>query len=272
MGSRRAPTLAAITGRGLLGGLAVLLGLALPATARDPAADDYSPYAPSGFFVFDWSGFYVGGHLGLGHAQAESTETIFPDDPFNLVGVTYGQSETSVTGGVQAGWQRQFGTKLVVGVEAGFSLLRFDTTEDSPLAAEFPDLLPALRRSVEVGDIFMLTARLGYTDGRWLAYAKGGLASAEVDVGYRDLSTGATTSSGGRETGWTAGVGIDYALTQNLFLGIEYNYVHFRADITPPVVPVVPTDFSDVEVDIQNVVVRLNYRFGSGCCVAPGGP
>jgi outer membrane immunogenic protein len=246
-------------------------GYAAPARAHDPAADDYSPYAPSGFFAFDWSGFYAGGNLGLGHGEAESTEIIFPDDPFNSVGVTYGNSQTSATGGVQAGWQRQFGTKLVAGVEAGFNLLRFDTTEASPLAAEFPDLLPDLRRSVEVSNIFTFTGRVGYADGRWLAYAKGGVANGEVDVAYRDLTSGATTSSDGRETGWTAGVGIDYALTQNLFLGIEYNYTHFRAGITPPVVPAVPTQFSDLDVDIQNVVIRLNYRFGA-CCTGPSAP
>ena len=113
----------------------------------------------------------------------------------------------------------------------------------------------------------MFTGRLGYADGRWLAYAKGGVANAQVDVSYRDSVSGVTTSSSGRETGWTAGVGIDYALTPNLFLGIEYNYIHFRADVLPPPIPQV--QFNDVDVDIQNLVVRLNYKFGSPCCIGP---
>ena len=60
----------------------------VPARADGAAvpADDYSPYAPSGFFVLDWSGFYVGGHLGLAHTLAESSELLFPDNPTVLRG------------------------------------------------------------------------------------------------------------------------------------------------------------------------------------------
>jgi outer membrane immunogenic protein len=118
----------------------------------------------------------------------------------------------------------------------------------------------------------MLTGRLGYADGRWLAYAKAGVANAQVDISYDDRFTGLSSSSSGRETGWTAGIGIDYALTTNLFLGVEYNYLHFRADATPPPLPDIPARIGDADIDIQNVVVRLNYRFGAPCCILPGGP
>jgi outer membrane immunogenic protein len=256
--------------------LAILAAWGLGAQA-DPAradgavvpADDYSPYAPSGFFVYDWTGFYGGAHLGGAHAEADSTEVLFPDNPVLFQGFTFQQSETSVTGGVQAGYQRQWG-KLVAGFEAGLSLVRFDNTSEAEQEVGLEsELVAGLTRSVEASDIFTFTGRLGYADGRWLAYAKAGVASAQVDVTYRDSRTGATTSSDGRETGWTAGVGIDYALTQNLFLGLEYNYVHFRSDVRPPPIP--EAQFDDVDVDIQSVVVRLNYRFG-GCCHAAGPP
>jgi opacity protein-like surface antigen len=244
-----------------------LLGLAvqtLEAGARDPAADDYSPYAPSGFFEFDWSGFYAGGNLGLGHTNVDSSETIFPDDLFLFETLSYDQSETSVAGGVQAGWQKHWG-KLVAGIEAGFTFVRLDNTTES-------SLIEGLSRSAEVRDLFTLTGRVGYADGRWLAYFKAGLANAQVDISYHDNFTGASSSSSGRETGWTAGIGIDYALTHNLFLGVEYNYAFFQADVTPPTIPDIPTRFDDVDVDIQTIVVRLNYRFNGGCCLSPGGP
>jgi outer membrane immunogenic protein len=228
-------------------------------------ADDHSPYAPSGFFQYDWSGPYAGGHLGALHTNVESTETIFPNSLEFFQSETYGQDQASFTGGLQAGWQKHWG-KLVFGAEVGFSLLQFDTTEESPI-------LGGLFRTAEVGPIVTLTGRLGYADGRWLAYAKGGIATADVDISYRDTVTGLSTSSGEQEIGWTAGVGIDYALTQNWILGVEYNYVHFRADIEPPTIPFPPTQFSNVDVDIQNVVLRLNYRFGHpSCCVGPPGP
>jgi outer membrane immunogenic protein len=262
MGFRRALTLAILAMWGLG-------AQAMPARAdRDVVpSDDYSPYAPSGFFVLDWSGFYAGGHLGGAHTNAEATEIVpDPRDPTLTLLFNYDQSETSFTGGVQVGWQKQWGN-LVVGAEAGFSLLHFDTSEISPLLADLgqPDLI----RSVEVRDIFTLTGRLGYTDGRWLAYVKGGLANAEVDVGYTDTLTGATTSSSGRETGWIAGIGIDYALTHNLVLGVEYNYLDIQAEVPEPPVP--GGDSDDLHAEIQSLVVRLNYRFGPGCCSRPVG-
>jgi outer membrane immunogenic protein len=263
MGYRRAWTLAVAFTWGL--------GLnAVPAGAHGPSPDDYSPYPPSGFFVFDWTGYYVGAHLGVAAAEAESTETVFPNSPELFQVATYGNSENSVTGGVQAGWQRQFG-KLVAGIEVGYNTLQFNNTELSPLVLNIVTGASDLARSVGVSDIFTLTGRVGYADGRWLAYAKGGVSNGEVDVDYRQFSTGITTSSNGRQTGWTAGIGVDYALTQNWFLGIEYNYIHFRADIIPPTIVFPPTQFNDVDVDIQNVVVRLNYRFGP-CCTWPAGP
>src|SRR5262249_41974689 len=137
------------------------------------------------------------------------------------------------------------------------------------------NVLPNLDRTVRLSDIFLFTGRLGYADGRWLAYFKGGFATADVDVSYRNLVTGERTSTGGLEVGWTAGLGADYALTQNLILGIEYNFVHFRGDVIPPTLNIdIPTRFSDVEIDTQTLVVRLNYRFNMPvlCCPAPGGP
>jgi opacity protein-like surface antigen len=261
MGFRRALLLA---GMGLWG----VGALTAPAGAHPPA-DDYVPYQPSGFFVFNWSGFYAGGNLGLAHANLSADEQIFPDDFFSadiLVfnGDSNEQSQTSITGGVQVGWQNHWG-KVVWGVEAGISLLRFDNTSESPV-------IVGLSRSAEVTDFLSLTGRLGYADGRWLAYIKGGLVNAEISVDYRDAFTGLSSSSSNRETGWTAGLGIDYALGPNLFLGIEYNFMHFNIDVHPPLLPDLPTKFGDAELDIQNIVVRLNYRFQPGCCLPPGGP
>src|SRR5262245_11358581 len=262
MGSRRVLALAVVATVGLA-------AAAVPAAAPEPSSDGSQTYTPSRLFVLHGSGYYVGGHLGLGHTLAESTLTIFPDNPQLFEAFTFGESETSATGGVQAGWQRQWG-KVVAGVELGFNLLRFRSTSDAQVIPGLEtSVLAAVTRTSEVSDIFLLTGRLGYVDGRWHAYMKGGLANAQVDVTYRDAITGFTSSSGGRETGWTAGLGIEYALTPNLFLGIEYNYIHFRASPEPPSIP--ETDFGGVDIDTQNLVLRLNYKFSTGCCSGPVG-
>lgn len=247
----RAVTIAFLATIGL-GALAGPTGADGPPPDRPYRHTPYETKPVPGFFDFNWSGFYVGGHLGGGHINFESTETVNPLVPLLSETLTYGQDAASVVGGVQAGWQKQW-EKLVAGIELTFTALQFDETALSPL-------LVGVTRSAELHDLFTLTGRLGYADGRWLAYAKGGWASAEIDVTYRDTITGDVASSSGRESGWTAGVGIDYALSHNLFLGIEYNYLHFRADVAA--LPIADTAFRDADVDIQTLVVRLNYRFG----------
>jgi opacity protein-like surface antigen len=51
------------------------------------------------------------------------------------------------------------------------------------------------------------------------------VASAQIDINYDDRLIGFSSSSSGREIGWAAGTGIDYALTPNLFLGLECSYL-----------------------------------------------
>jgi outer membrane immunogenic protein len=251
-----------------VGIVALLATWGLAAVAVTAGADG-PPHRPPvydatpGFYDFNWGGYYVGAHLGAGFIEAESAESVVVDPALMIFDTgTFGQSAWSFAGGVQAGWQRQW-EKIVAGVEVTYTAARLDQTSLSPI-------IPDIVRSSELHDLITLTGRLGYADGRWLAYAKGGWASAEIDVVYRDNAGAVTAATSGRESGWTAGVGIDYALTHTLFLGVEYNYLHFQADVSPPTIP--GTTINDVIVDVQTFVVRLNYRFGGPACagVPPG--
>lgn len=68
--------------------VAVIALLALAAQSGAARADGppnkpedpyrYTPYDPAApaFLGFDWSGFYVGGQLGWGYANAESTDSL----------------------------------------------------------------------------------------------------------------------------------------------------------------------------------------------------
>jgi outer membrane immunogenic protein len=217
----------------------------------------YTPYdpAPPAFLVFNWSGFYIGANVGWGYTSAESAESTPLAGSITPNSENYDQTASSVTGGAQIGWQRQWNT-WVFGIEGAYTALSFDTNAVSPL-------IPGLTRSVEVNNIFTLTGRVGYAYEQWLAYAKGGWASADISASYS--FGGVTTTTSGRNNGWTAGVGIDYAIHPNLFLGVEYNYLSFRSDIIAPaaaLVSVPGAQTGDVSVDTQTLVLRLNYRFG----------
>jgi outer membrane immunogenic protein len=245
--------------------LLALLAQSTPASADGPVGGPvdpyrYTPYDPAPL-VFSWSGFYIGANVGWAYTSAESAESIpDPDDLITAVSLNYEQTASSITGGGQVGWQRQWNT-WVFGIEGAYSAISFDTNKFSPLISTVSDI--PLTRSVEVSNIFTLTGRLGYAYEQWLAYIKGGWASADINASYN--FGGFTTSTSGRENGWTAGIGIDYAIHPNLFVGVEYNYLSFRSDVIAPAavavaVPGVQT--GDVSIDTQTVVLRLNYRFG----------
>src|ERR1700730_11824026 len=88
----------------------------------DPvAAADLPLKAPALRAVYDWTGFYVGGHFGYGGGSLGADTK-----PHPLQGELLPHSTTGVIGGYQIGYNRQFANNIVLGVEA-------DATFPAPL-------------------------------------------------------------------------------------------------------------------------------------------
>jgi outer membrane immunogenic protein len=115
--------------------------------------------------------------------------------------------------------------------------------------------VPGTTTSGRTNDLLLITGKLGYAQDRWLAYAKAGWASAEIDL--RSTTGGVTVSSSGREQGWTMGIGIDYAVTNRMLLGIAYDWAFFSLDSRT----VGGAQFDGSE-DIQNLTARLTFLVG----------
>jgi outer membrane immunogenic protein len=142
-----------------------------------------------------------------------------------------------------------------------------------------------------VGELFLATARLGYAWDRWLAYGKGGFASAEVKTAFQatvlttvvqgvQLPTGATFagqssgSSSERQPGWTLGAGLEYMVTRNVTFGVEYNFINLQdrtqtagATISENILGTIknvtaPISYRVDPDDIHSVTARLSYKFG----------
>ena len=73
-------------------------------------APPYVPPAP----VWNWSGFYIGGHVGAAFRGDDS----FSTDVFGLGG---GNNDAAFMGGGQVGADYQFGSNWVIGIEAQIS-------------------------------------------------------------------------------------------------------------------------------------------------------
>ncbi len=97
-----------------------LFALDSPVMAADASLPVKAPHIQS---VFDWTGFYLGGHFdyGRGHATGSLTDSV-PTASSNSFG--------SLFGGVQLGYNHLLKSGLLAGVESDLSFPNFLSADD----------------------------------------------------------------------------------------------------------------------------------------------
>jgi len=211
-----------------LSALASVSVLALGVVGAQAADLTYEPapvveaVAPA---AFDWSGFYLGVHAGAALTDFDYA-TGFSDD------------NTGFIGGVQAGYNWQF-DNIVVGLQTDFAYTSAKISVED-------DIDSAEQKLEWLGST---TARVGYAFDNLLVYGKGGVAYGQSKLQISEIGDDSKW-----HTGWTAGVGAEYAFTQNITGLVEYNYVDLGSQ-----------DYFDnlVSTDLTTNVIKagLNYKF-----------
>lgn len=230
----------------LLLSAAIGFAFAAPAFAADMPARTYTKapvYTPPAV-IYNWTGFYIGGHVGGAFAGDNS-----------LTG-----SDARFMGGVQGGFDYQFASYGVMGVEAQYSWLNSNTT-----GMNFPGGAQITSSGNQLGSV---TGRVGYTWGPGLLYAKGGYAWRDnPNIGVNVAGTPvAFTTDGTHKDGWTVGAGLEYMFAPNWSAKAEYQYYNFgTTTFTGGPAPIVGSHFRD---DEHTVKVGVNYRFGWGGPIA----
>jgi opacity protein-like surface antigen len=227
----------------------------------------------SGMAPMNWTGFYAGGHLGGGWSD-DAWSDPFGSAPSGLGAVNiagFGDT-THATGplaGGQAGYDLQRG-HAVFGVQADASAadLRGENTCFSGLGG--------INCQRIVSALGTLTGRVGYAFDRTLGYLKAGGALA--GVGYNlNANTNAivqgTGSTSATTMGWTAGGGIEYALTDCWSTVLEYDRIGLSStSLAFPSVTVVNAKATTVQQDIDVVKLGVNYRFNTAPVIANAAP
>ncbi len=205
--------------------------------------------APAGM---NWTGFYIGGHLGIATVSS-GYDAFTPRNAFAGFDLQR-MGGSALMGGMQIGYNYQMNS-LVLGLEADLSAVGFNRTSTTSI---LEGNVPAFQRSLSW--VSTVTPRLGFTFGRAMLYAKGGLALGAFSVGHDQGNTwisGSTT-----RLGWTVGAGVEYAITQNLTAKVEYNYMNFgtfRTDMTGA-----PNIWVTQRGDVHAVKLGVNYLFSTG--------
>lgn len=229
-----------MAGAGL--GLLALDGVAIAADIPVPMPVK-APYIQP---VFDWTGFYIGAHAGYGLGTSSAVLV----DP--VLATTAANSTVSgMIGGVQAGYNVQMPSGLLLGVEADLTFPNYFTSNSIVGSLATP------RSSVvEQWDyVGTVRGRVGYAANHWLFYATGGLAYA----GERFVNTpaiGDTEKHINVRLGWAAGAGVEYAFAPHWSVRLEYLYNRFeKADIRLAS----GTQYSST-LDFQSLRVGLNRK------------
>jgi outer membrane immunogenic protein len=221
----------------LLSGVA-LLALASVAQAADLGARVYNkapvPVAP----IYNWTGFYIGGHIGGAWTSG--------NDNFGFATSDNG----GFMGGVQAGLDYQFAPNWVLGIEGQWSWT--DVNRSGGLLA------PVVSVTDKIDGIGSVTGRIGYTWGPGLLYFKGGWAWADrnftVAVAGVPVLAG---NNGNNDSGYTLGGGLEWLFSPNWSGKIEYQYYNFGSNN----VLVTPTVLLGGDSNVQSIKAGLNYRF-----------
>ena len=187
---------------------------------------------------FSWTGFYLGGHAGWARSDIGTGAANFvqPDTDGGIVG-----------GHIGFNWQLP-SSSLVIGIEADASALNLD--------AAAPCFNPAFTCGTDISHQSSIRGRLGLAANRWLLYVTAGVAFTDFDGFTRVNATGVTFPGGTSRNGFIAGLGAEYALTNNVIVGLEYLHTDFGSkdhtyDVLYPA--------NDLKTDV--VRARLSYKF-----------
>jgi high affinity Mn2+ porin len=254
------------------GGLTVAALSCVRAIAADgiiplPVKASAAPY-------YDWTGFYVGGHLGYATGYSKWSATEAGADVPNLAGsLDFFRAFDGFKGtgsyyiGLQAGYNYMFPSRLLLGVEADVS---------------FPSLIggaPQVISSDAIGQASYaetvqfsgsVRGRIGYAPAHWLVYATGGFAWTYNQFTRMQLvgfPAGGTASPGDEESlfivpriGAVGGAGVEVALPSNWTARLEYLYTDYGSR---SVNFATGAQRFDSNLTIQSVRLGFNYRIGA---------
>lgn len=233
-----------LAGAAMASGAAALTSHAIAADMPGKVPVQVVPVA-----AVNWTGVYVGGHLGYAQSRAKLGDPTTP-------GITATDTLKGFLGGGQIGFNYQMNS-WVLGVEADFSGSNADATQTVINTATNN----ADRATEKLRWTSLVTARVGYALDRALLYVRGGAAFGGFRFDAQDLVTGGAASSNYNQAGWTVGAGVEYALNANWSVRAGYDYLAFGNKTLTLTDSTGATTQVTVKQDVHQFKSGVNYRF-----------
>jgi outer membrane immunogenic protein len=235
-----------------------------PAQAADMAIPARSYYVPVPPAIYDWTGIYLGGHIGGGMLVDSVSQNGASAGGFGLA-TTGNLRPAGVIGGLQVGANYEF-APWVVGIEGSFTDSAIEGNTLIPCAGTClfgagPTAITQERFTSQAQWFAAVTGRAGYAANDWLFYAKAGGAWTRVRYTEDLLTAGGVTATtqnlNDNRTGFTVGAGIEFGLVENISAKVEYDFYDFGSKnyTFTAITPVT------VKSDVHTLTVGLNYKF-----------
>lgn len=232
---------------------AVLIAAGSAMAADMPAKAPVYKAAPAVAAAYNWTGFYLGGHVGYGWARDQWQQ-------YNAAGLAITETTTfnskGALGGLQLGYNFQTGP-WVWGIEGEYSWANLKgDRRDLPGTFLCNTGFACATNVRSVADVAL---RLGYAWNTTLLYLKVGGAWARETYSFPIVGgTGDLANVSDTRSGWLGGIGVEYGFTPNWSAKLEYDYIGMGAkhEIFAP-------GGFDIRIgqNIQAVKLGVNYRF-----------
>jgi len=200
-------------------------------------------------YLYNWTGFYIGGNLGGAWESTTVTESFF--------GAQFNTSRSGFIGGVQAGYNWQIAPQWVFGIEGTFDGTDIQSNDTTLTVTD-----RILASTAKVDWITTIAARLGWAANNWLFYGKAGGGWVHDTITLTDLTmTGFSISQSDTKGGWLFGAGIEYGITPNWTVRVEWDHLGLNSETTPGLVTLNAFDTINISRHFDMVTAGLNHKF-----------
>jgi high affinity Mn2+ porin len=216
--------------------------------------------------AYDWTGSYVGGHIGLAAGHERWRADALGGAPVAGAFGLYRSPNAFTEGGsffegVQFGYSYMTRSRVVLGIEADGSFPAFPDSFGLTIGGTSNVTSAALGNAALSETVLAsgtLRGRLGYAPGDILLYATGGLAWSYNQQTLTQADAGNSEDRFLYRFGWAAGAGVEVPIASSWTVRGEYLWTGF-----PSAGLIFPATGARTEADfsLHQLRLGLNYRF-----------
>lgn len=199
-----------------------------------------------------WDGLFLGVHAGANNLNTDFTSTA----PAAAATTNVDNSKWSLAAGGHIGIQKRF-DDFVVGAEISYTGLSGRGKTTKFFGGQNRDFL------IRQDGVAAATIRVGIVMDDFLLYAKGGVIGSKINIDMNRSSDGSPqVRSSGWEYGFTLGAGAEYAVSENITVGLEYMFgmlfVDARNNVNTP--GIVPINLTGIDVLSHAIMARVSFN------------